>query len=239
MKRRSEAELRRWKVSPRRKPLLVRGARQVGKTFLLKEFGNSSFPAVHYVNFEEDERATRIFAGDLKPTRILDELRFLSGRSISPAEDLIILDEIQRCPRALTALKYFAEELRDTAVCAAGSLLGVCLGEDSFPVGKVSFLDLFPLSFEEFLDGCGEGKLAACLRSLLPGTEFSETAHERLWELKSGTSTKAKSLTVYQQKYAPSRALLLGGRSVWRSGNRFGWPLYAAGMIGRVLDQTE
>jgi uncharacterized protein len=182
MQRNLTRELAGWKNRKPRKPLILRGARQVGKTYTLKMFGESAFPHCHYFNFEEDERLGKVFEKDLRPERILTELQFHRDRSIDRGNDLIILDEIQRCPRALTSLKYFAEEAPELALCAAGSLLGVCLGSESFPVGKVTFLDLMPLSFEEFLDGTGHARLA----ELLGGTDLSEpmpeTAHDQLWE---------------------------------------------------------
>jgi uncharacterized protein len=172
-----------WKNSPFRKPLILRGARQVGKTYSLKEFGKAAFNKTHYLNFEEDERFARIFEGDLNPSRILNELRFYLSQPIDPAQDLIIFDEIQRCGRALTSLKYFCEELPQLAICAAGSLLGVILSEDSFPVGKVAFLDMHPMNFEEFLGGIGETSLQSLLADQPDGDPFPETAHDRLWEL--------------------------------------------------------
>ena len=183
MKRTIEKFLLLWKNSANKKPLIIRGARQVGKTYSLKKFGAEEFPVVHYINFEENEHFLKIFEGTLNSVRILDELRFALNKPISEKTDLLIFDEIQRCPRALTSLKYFAEEMPFLAVCAAGSLLGVFLGDDSFPVGKVTFLDLFPLTFEEFLCGIGEDAasdkyLTHDMREKLP-----ETVHERLWEL--------------------------------------------------------
>jgi predicted AAA+ superfamily ATPase len=183
MQRLSKQQLSSWMSSANRKPVILRGARQVGKTYLLKEFGQAAFPVVHYVNFEEDPKLARIFEQDLRPGRIVDELRFYLGKPISTTTDLIIFDEIQRCPQALTALKYFNEELPEMALCAAGSLLGVCLAPDSFPVGKVSFIDLYPLNFEEFLKGIGESMLAQTLREVKASTSLPEMAHEKLWEL--------------------------------------------------------
>ena len=182
MHRLATKKLAAWKATPHRKPLVLRGARQVGKTWLLNEFGQAEFPAMHYVNFEEDERLGRLFEKDLRPARILDELRFHFGRPIDAASDLVVFDEIQCCPRALTALKYFNEEMPEVAVCAAGSLLGVCLAPEAFPVGKVAFLDLFPMTFEEFLLGIGEPMLAQALLAVAPGAPLPEMAHERLWE---------------------------------------------------------
>lgn len=154
----------------------------MGKTHSLKEFGASCFGAWHYVNFEEDERFARAFSGALDPKTVLLNLSLQLSRSIVPATDLLILDEIQQCPRALTSLKYFAEERPELAVCAAGSLLGVHLGECSFPVGKVDLCPMYPLSFEEFLMALDEPLLLDGWRSLAATTAAPEVLHERLWE---------------------------------------------------------
>jgi len=183
MKRTVTDYLNRWKSSAGRKPLILRGARQVGKTYILKEFGEAAFPRCHYVNFEKDERLGRIFERDLNPVRILDELQFYLDRPIDRRLDLVIFDEIQRSPKALTSLKYFAEEMPEMALSAAGSLLGVALQPDSFPVGKVQFLEMHPLSFDEFLDGAGKERLAALVREHDESRPFPETAHEQLWDL--------------------------------------------------------
>ncbi|MBD3241515.1 MAG: AAA family ATPase [Chitinivibrionales bacterium] len=183
MKRAAYRYLVEWKGKTHRNPLVLRGARQVGKTWLLKEFAAREFDSVFYVNFEENDRFSDVFEHDLRPSRILDDLSFLFERPFRSAGDILILDEIQRCPRALTALKYFAEEAPDTAVCAAGSLLGVVLGDDSFPVGKVEFLDLYPFSFSEFLNGVERERLAAALQAVQPGEVVPHVAHEKLWEL--------------------------------------------------------
>lgn len=183
MKRTITDILYRWKTSVHRKPLILRGARQVGKTYILKEFGEAAFPRVHYVNFEKDEKLGRIFERDLKPGRILDELQFYLDRPIDRRLDLVIFDEIQRSSKALTSLKYFSEEMPEMALCAAGSLLGVALQPDSFPVGKIEFLDMYPLSFDEFLDGVGKERLAELIRKHDLTRPFPETAHEQLWGL--------------------------------------------------------
>jgi predicted AAA+ superfamily ATPase len=183
MKRNITASLEVWKISSDRKPLILRGARQVGKTYSLKAFGQRNFPRCHYVNFEEDERSSRIFDRDLKPDRILDELQFYLDQAIHRHEDLIIFDEIQRCPRALTSLKYFSEDMPGLAICAAGSLLGVGLNMESFPVGKVQFLDLHPLTFYEFLAGIGKDRLAELIEEHDLFQPLPDTAHEQLWEL--------------------------------------------------------
>jgi hypothetical protein len=172
-----------WKRKAHRNPLVLRGARQVGKTWLLKEFAAREFDSAYYVNFEENDRFSAVFEHDLRPSRILDDLSFIFERPFRPAGDILILDEIQRCPRALTALKYFAEEAPHTAVCAAGSLLGVVLGDESFPVGKIEFLDLYSFSFGEFLTGMERERLAAALQAVQPGEVVSDAAHDKLWEL--------------------------------------------------------
>ena len=141
-----------WKTRPGRLPLIVRGARQVGKTWLLTEFGKTAFDDVVYLNFENTPSLNELFLGNLEPQRIIDMIGALNGKKIIPEKTLIIFDEVQEAPRALTALKYFAENAPEYPICCAGSLLGVALHKGtSFPVGKVDFLTLQPLTFEEFL----------------------------------------------------------------------------------------
>lgn len=141
-----------WKEKVGRKPLILQGARQVGKTWLLKEFGSRYFEDVCYVNFERSQPLNRIFEGSISPMKIVEQLSLFHGRKILPEKTLIIFDEVQEVPRALTSLKYFAEEAPEYPICCAGSLLGVALHQGtSFPVGKVEFLTLQPLSFQEFL----------------------------------------------------------------------------------------
>lgn len=151
MKRALLQDLIQWKESKHRKPLLLRGARQVGKTWLLKEFGKTSFSAVHYLNFERDDTLKTIFTGSLAPLHILEQYELLKDVTIDKEKDLIIFDEIQEEPRALTSLKYFSEEMSNLAVCAAGSHIGITRSAGSFPVGKVDDMILYPFSFSEFL----------------------------------------------------------------------------------------
>ena len=147
MKRDIYTELINWKKSVRRKPLLVRGARQTGKTFLLKEFGKNEYEHISYFNFEEDPQLKDFFAGSLQPAKLIQNLSLYQKRPINPATDLIVLDEIQTSNEALNSLKYFNEDASDYHVAAVGSLLGVKLSTStSFPVGKVSFIDLQPMS---------------------------------------------------------------------------------------------
>ncbi len=172
-----------WKEKKGRKVLILKGARQVGKTYLLKLFGEKYFAKTHYLNFEKEKQLCKIFEPDLNPSRILNEIAFALNRPVTANEDLLILDEIQECPPALTSLKYFQEERPQLHLCAAGSLLGVHLGESSFPVGKVEFLHMYPMSFEEFLQGIGEEQLFHLLRDRQPKDPIPEIAHERLWDL--------------------------------------------------------
>jgi len=175
-------QLRLWKDNKDRKPLILRGARQVGKTWILREFGSTDFPRVHYINFEEQSRLCSIFDKDLRPERILQELGFALSTRIDPRTDLLVFDEIQECPKALISLKYFAESLPALALCAAGSLLGVQLSVAPFPVGKVDILTLHPLSFEEFLEGIGDGDSIDFLRSYEPLMPIPSIVHVHLWE---------------------------------------------------------
>lgn len=164
MKRFLMTELQKWKTSSNRKPLLIRGARQVGKTWIMKEFGRISFQDAIYINFERNQHIHALFEGDLAPQRLLLGLNAETGKQISE-DTLIIFDEVQECPRALTSLKYFCEEAPAYPVIAAGSSLGVALHQGtSYPVGKTDLLELYPMSFPEFLYALGEDSLAEILR---------------------------------------------------------------------------
>lgn len=145
-------DLKKWKDKRNRKPLILKGARQVGKSWLLLEFGRTCFKDVLYINFENKPEMDELFSGSIVPKRIIDYLSAIHNKKIDPENTLIIFDEVQEVPRALTSLKYFHEEAPEYAICCAGSLLGVALhAGTSFPVGKVEFLTLQPLSFYEFL----------------------------------------------------------------------------------------
>lgn len=172
-----------WKNQKNRIPLILKGVRQCGKTYLLKEFGRIHFPRTHYFNFEQNNQLAVIFEGTLDPARILLELNFQIKEAINMETDLIIFDEIQACPRALTSLKYFCEEAPGIAICAAGSLLGLHLNDVSFPVGKVTFLNVYPMSFEEFLLAIGEDKLFHYLKEVTAGASIPASIHARCWEL--------------------------------------------------------
>ncbi len=182
MKRKIEEALSRWKSDVYRKPLILRGARQVGKTYSLRKFGREQFSAVHYVNFEGNETISKLFAKDLNPERIIQDLNFQLKVSINKKSDLVIFDEIQEVPQALTSLKYFNEEMPELAICAAGSLLGVHVGEASFPVGKIDFMDLSPLMFDEFLLALGEEDAYDYFINAKIEMPLPDVVHERIWE---------------------------------------------------------
>jgi len=149
-------ELIKWKESKYRKPLILRGARQIGKTYIVKQFGEENYDGVAYFNFDHDKDLYNLFENTKDPKRILEQLAFIYGKAIRPRETLIIFDEIQECPDALNSLKYFQEEANEYHIVCAGSLLGIRLSHTSFPVGKVDFLTMYPMTFSEFLiaDGC-------------------------------------------------------------------------------------
>jgi uncharacterized protein len=153
VKRKIESQLLAWKNSSFRKPLLLNGARQVGKTFILREFGNENYANIAYFNLESNSAIASFFDEDISPQKLIRYLEASLGERIVPGETFIILDEIQACERAITSLKYFCEEAPEYHIAGAGSLLGVAINRDhaSFPVGKVSSMQLFPLDFEEYL----------------------------------------------------------------------------------------
>ena len=152
MYRMSMEQLQKWKTQKRRKPLIIRGARQVGKTWLMKEFGAREYASTVYINFDNNERMRAFFEGSLEVERLITGLELYAGHKIDPGNTLLIFDEVQEAPRALTSLKYFNEDAPQYQIICAGSLLGVALHQGtSFPVGKVEFLDLYPLSLFEFM----------------------------------------------------------------------------------------
>ena len=166
MKRNEMSYLAKWKLSPTRKPLIIRGAHQVGKTWLMKEFGRREYSKCAYVNFESNGALKSLFTANFDIGRILTAIQIETGVKIEAENTLIILDEIQEAPGALTSLKYFQENAPQYHVVSAGSLLGVALGSHtSFPVGKVEFLDLYPFDFTEFLEALNEKPLLDLLKS--------------------------------------------------------------------------
>ena len=171
MQRHITQELLTWKNDPARKPLILKGVRQCGKTWLLKQFGKEHFTDTAYFNFEENITLHNVFEGDLNPDRILTELGLLRGSPILSGTTLLIFDEIQFCPAAITSLKYFAENLPAQHIASAGSLLGIALaGPFSFPVGKVRLLTLYPMNFPEFLKANGKDLLLSHLKALPPSS---------------------------------------------------------------------
>ena len=174
--------LKEWKESEDRKPLVLRGARQVGKTWLMKEFGRSCYDDCVYLNFDEEDELKSIFETNKNPQRIIELLSIISGKKIMPGDTLIILDEVQECPEALNSLKYFKEKANEYHVIAAGSLLGTLLAKPkSYPVGMVNLLDISPLTFDEFLDAL-DPTLYSYYESITKGQTIEEIFHARLTE---------------------------------------------------------
>ncbi|MEQ1666041.1 MAG: AAA family ATPase [Bdellovibrionales bacterium] len=172
-----------WKRSKRRKPLIFQGARQVGKTFLLKHFGAQEFEDCAYFNFERDPEVIKTFASQLDPKKLVQTLSILREKKIEPGKTLIILDEIQKSNEALNALKYFNEEANEYFIIAAGSLLGVALNNlKSFPVGKVNLLNIYPLSFSEFLESQKLSELNNLLHNIKVIEPIAEAVHSKLIE---------------------------------------------------------
>lgn len=168
-----------WKSSLRRKPLILQGARQVGKTHLLKHFASQEYSDFLYLNFEEEPRLKAFFQEDLRPERIINEFEIYFKKSLLPEKTLLIFDEIQECPEALNSLKYFCETKNEIHLIAAGSLLGVKLAP-TFPVGKVNFLHLYPMSFFEFLLAMDEKALVLFLKKLKLSDTIPLPFHEKL-----------------------------------------------------------
>ena len=159
-------QLLNWKSNTRRKPLIIEGARQVGKTWLMKEFGKQAYADTVYINFDSNSRMADLFSADLDTDRLIMGLELYAGRKINPENTLLIFDEVQEVPRALASLKYFYENAPQYHIVCAGSLLGIALHQGtSFPVGKVDFLKLYPLSFSEFLMATGNERFAELLKN--------------------------------------------------------------------------
>ena len=167
MNRHAEQQLLKWKESSSRKPLLIMGARQVGKTWLMQEFGRKYYSDVAYISFDSNENMRLVFESGFDVKRILLMLQAETAKSIHPEKTLIIFDEVQECPRAVTALKYFCENAREYHIIAAGSLLGLQVNSGSgFPVGKVDMINLYPMTFSEFLEAEGQQNLAQLAESI-------------------------------------------------------------------------
>ena len=175
-------ELIRWKNDADRKPLVLRGARQVGKTWLMKEFGKANYDNYVYFNFDEEDELKSIFETNKNPQRIIDLLSMISGEKILPGKTLILFDEVQECPDALNSLKYFKEKANDYHIIAAGSLLGTLLAQPkSYPVGMVNLLDIAPMTFDEYLHAVDE-PLYTYFRGITKEQKIEELFHNRLTE---------------------------------------------------------
>lgn len=182
LKRSAITELIRWKDSAERKPMVLKGARQVGKTWLMREFGQNYYDNFVYFNFDEEDELKSIFETNKNPHRIIELLSMICGEKIEPGKTLIIFDEIQECPEALNTLKYFKEKANEYHVIAAGSLLGTLLARPkSYPVGMVNLLDIYPLTFDEFLEATDPG-LYAYYESIEKDRQIEEIFHNRLLE---------------------------------------------------------
>jgi len=179
MKRLFLDKLQQWKDSPHRKPLILRGMRQTGKTWCLQEFARASFSGgIRLIDFEQSRKWQSVFESDLDSKRIITELEILLGQPIRAGQNLLVFDEVQQCPRALASLRYFYEQMPDLHVAAAGSLLDFALESISFPVGRVQFLDLFPMTFVEFLLATGHVPMADLLTA--PAGIVPAAIHETL-----------------------------------------------------------
>lgn len=180
MRRLIDAELARWTTAPRRKPLIVRGARQVGKTFSIRALGQTHFDDTVLIDLERNRDWHRVFEGNLDARRILKELEVLAGKRVQPKKTLLFFDEIQACPRAITALRYFYEEVPELHVVAAGSLLEFAQGEISIPVGRVQFIEMHPMTFAEYLWAVGNDAAAGTV--LDKAKPLPEATHRFLLE---------------------------------------------------------
>lgn len=182
MRRTAMEKLVAWKSSDERKPMVLKGARQVGKTWLMKEFGKNYYKSFVYFNFDEEDELKSIFETNKNPQRIIELLSMIAGEKIYPEDTLIIFDEVQECPEALNALKYFKEKANEYHVIAAESLLGTLLAKPkSYPVGMVNLLDIFPLTFEEFLEAT-DAPLFAYYEGIHKEQQIEEIFHNRLLE---------------------------------------------------------
>lgn len=182
MRRYIKEQLIEWKNRKDRKPLILKGARQVGKTYILKEFGEEQYENIAYFNFDYDETLKGLFLSTKDPKRILEQLVFATGKVIKPEKTLIIFDEIQECPDALNSLKYFQEEANEYHIVCAGSLLGIKLSHTSFPVGKVDYLEMYPMTFTEFLLADNQDNLVDYMESITKIEKIPDIIFEQLNE---------------------------------------------------------
>lgn len=183
MKRNALEDLLQWKNSPHRKPMILRGSRQTGKTWLMKEFGKTAYKNYVYFNFDEQPELKSLFETNKNPHRLIELLSLIAGIKIEPQHTLVIFDEIQECSEALNALKYFYEKANEYHIISAGSLLGTLLSSPkSYPVGMVNLLNIYPLSFEEFLQAVSSN-LFTYYQTITPDTQIEDYFHHQLIEL--------------------------------------------------------
>ena len=184
MERQIYKDLLKWKNTKHKKPLIFTGTRQVGKTYILKEFGKMEYKNTFHFDFDKErEDLIPIFEQTINPKKIIQNLSILRNKPINIETDLIIFDEVQLSPRTLTSLKYFSEDYTGASICAAGSLLGLSLGKESYPVGKVSYLTLFPMTFYEFLINNKTPLLLDQFTKGLTGELIEPAAHRKLLEI--------------------------------------------------------
>jgi predicted AAA+ superfamily ATPase len=184
MKRLLLADLESWQKSSDRKPLVIMGARQVGKTYLLRSFAEANYQNYIYLNFDRDKSLNTLFEADLNPIKIIQTLMVYIGKEILPEKTLIIFDEVQECPNALSSLKYFNEDANEYHICAAGSLLGVkLLNTNGFPVGKVNIKYLYPFDFREFLLAVNENSLFQVVDQITLQQTIPDILHQKLFDL--------------------------------------------------------
>lgn len=182
MKRDISEKLILWKNSPSRKPLIIRGARQVGKTYTIKDFGKENFTSLIVLDFERDRSLHQVFSKDLQPVKMVQELEIISGKKIVPGKTLLFFDEIQACERAVLSLRYFYEEMPDLHIIAAGSLLEFAFNSISFPVGRISFEWMRPMTFREFLVASGKEILSENIPDIFTEQPVSQILHNALIE---------------------------------------------------------
>ena len=171
-----------WKSDKKRKPLLIKGARQVGKTYILTAFGKNEFINFHHFDFTKNKELKKIFEGSLDPLEIIKKIKIQYEININPEKDLIIFDEIQECPNALTALKYFCDDLNGSYIISSGSFLGVNLSSEAYPVGKIKTITLYPMSFFEFLEGLEKKLLLNEIIHGIKNNSISLTVHDKTFE---------------------------------------------------------
>ncbi len=227
MKRIIYKKLVEWKLSKNRMPLLLMGARQVGKTYILKEFGQKEFGKLHYINFEKEKAKYRtLFDDGLSPQSIISNIEIINNLTIDIKNDLLFFDEIQEFPEAVTSLKYFSEEMSGLALVCAGSHIGLSFSSGSFPVGKVDILRMYPMYFEEYLYEINE-KLAKCLTDFHPEKGLPSIIHEQLWKelknyyivgglpavIRNYTALKDTPLKAFNEARKTQKNLLLGYRN--------------------------